>query len=265
MKQPAPTGVELNEVSRTVHYRVAEEVFALLPRVVFGVVVARGVAQGEPGSPAAAAAAARLLAAVEEARGRFTGQDVKAHPDIRPYREAFPRLGLNPNRFPSSIEAMVNRIAKGGTLPSINPVVDLANSVGLRFTLPLGVHDLDRCTGDLEVRLSRPGDVFTPFGTTEAEPVEPGEVVYADGAEVRTRRWIWRQGEYSKATRASRNLFFPLDGFAGENDDRVLAARAELARLLREFTGAEVSEFFVDRAHHEVALDKPGRRGPAGS
>lgn len=230
-------------------FQVHAEVFALIPAACFGVVVARGVAQGSPNGAPAQAARLRLEEAMALARQQFADGEVKIHPVILPYREAFARLGMNPNRFPSSIEAMVARIAKGGALPSINPVVDLANSVGLRHTLPLGVHDLDGCTGDLEVRLSRPGDIFTPFGTTEPEPVEPGEVVYADGAEIRTRRWIWRQGEYSKSTVGSRNLFFPLDGFHGVNADRVVAARSELASALRELFRAESQEFFVDRDH----------------
>lgn len=235
-------------------FRVSEEFFARVPEACFGVVAAWGAAQPAADSEAAESARARLLAAVAGAREKFSGQDVKNHAAILPYRTAFQRLGLNSNRFPSSIEAMVSRIAKGGSLPSINPVVDLANSVGLSFVLPLGVHDLDRCTGDIEVRLARPGDVFTPFGSTETEPVEPGEPVYVDGAEVRTRRWIWRQGEYSKATVESRNLFFPIDGFTGVNDQQVREARTVLAALLADWTGARVSEGFVDRHNPRCVL-----------
>lgn len=189
-----------------------------------------------------------------EARSRFQGRDVKTLPEILPYREAFQSLGMNPNRFPSSIEAMVSRIAKGGALPSISTAVDLANSVGLRFAVPLGVHDLDRCSGDIEVRPARAGDIFTPFGQDAVEPVDVGEVVYADGSEIRTRRWIWRQGEYSKSTSESTALFCPIDGFTDSNADQVLGARTRLAVLLREVTGAEVSEFFVDRAQPAVTL-----------
>ncbi len=183
------------------------------------------------------------------------GINVKSHADILPYREAFQRLGINPNRFPSSIEALVGRIAKGGSPPSINPAVDLANTTGLRHTLPLGVHDLDFCTGSIEVRMSREGDIFTPFGTNVAESVDPGEIVYADGEEIRTRRWIWRQGEYSKATAASTNLFFPIDGFRGVNHMRILQARGELATALRELTGAAVRESWVDRDTRSVPAD----------
>jgi len=204
------------------------------------------VTQPEPNTPGANAIARRLVESLEQARKRFAGTAVKSHPDIEPYRQAFQRLGINPNRFPSSIEAMVGRIAKGGTLPSINPAVDLANAIGLHYVVPLGIHDLDRCAGSIEVRLSRLGDIFTPFGTTVSESVDPGEVVYADESEVRTRRWIWRQGEYSKATADSRNLFFPIDGFRPTNDQRVQEARAELSAALREFTGATVQEGWVD-------------------
>lgn len=236
-------------------FSVAGEVFARLPEACFGVVVARGVSQPDPGSAKAEAIARRLADAVELVRKNFAGSNVRTHRDIEPYREAFQRLGINPNRFPSSIEAMVGRIAKGGTVPSINPTVDLANGTGLRHVVPLGVHDLDRCSGNIEVRLSRAGDIFTPFGTTIPEEVEPGEVVYADECEIRTRRWIWRQGDYSKATAESRNLFFPIDGFRGANEARILQARVDLAAALREFSGASVWEGWVDSGTRSVSID----------
>lgn len=234
---------------------VDSAVFARLPEVCFGIVIAAGVRQPGAGSAAAQAILMGLTEAIESARGKFLGTSVKSHPDILPYREAFQKSGMNPNKFPSSIEAMVGRIAKGGSMPSINPVVDLANTIGLRHTLPLGVHDLDRCTGSIEVRMSREGDLFTPFGTAVAEAVAPGEIVYADGREVRTRRWIWRQGEYSKATAASTRLFFPIDGFRGVNDGRILQARTDLAQALRELTGATACEFWVDSNTRSAPID----------
>ncbi len=235
-------------------FAVDDAVFAALPEVSFGVIIALNVRQPEPDTVAAQAIVKELAEAVELVRNKFLGINVKAHPDILPYREAFQKLGINPNRFPSSIEAMVGRIAKGGSMPAINAAVDLANAIGLRYTLPLGVHDLDRCTGSIEVRMSREGDIFTPFGTTVAEAVGPGEVVYADSQEIRTRRWIWRQGEYSKATAASSNLFFPIDGFRGVNDGRILQARTELARFLRDLAGADVREHWVDSNSRCVSI-----------
>ena len=236
-------------------FRVDAGIFARMPEACFGVVVARGVQQPEPGSASTEMIARGLADAIGQSRRKFAGTDIKSHPAIKIYRNAFQQLDINPNRFPSSIEAMAGRIAKGGTLPSINPVVDIANTIGLRHTVPLGIHDLDRCSGVIEVRFAREGDVFTPFGTTAPEAVPAGEVVYADGGEVRTRRWIWRQGEYSKATAASTNLFFPIDGFRDANHEQILEARAELAATLRELTRARVWEGLVDRDNHFFTID----------
>lgn len=230
---------------------VAPQVFAALPDVCFGVVAAWGVdnAAGYP------AIAARLDAAVAAAAARFAGKKVKEDPAVLPYRQAFQALGINPNKFMSSIEAMFTRVAKGKGLPRINPVVDLGNALSLTYVLPMGAHDMGGLTADLEVRLSRAGDTFVPFGESEAESVSAGELVYVSGSVVRTRRWIWRQSELGKIGPQSRDIFFPIDGFSSVNKDAVLAARDELARLCREVFGcADVRTGFVDAAHPSFEL-----------
>jgi len=219
---------------------VAPEIFALFPDACFGVVVAKGFPPGE--HPAVAAALAAALAA---ASGNFP-DGVKNHPAIAVWRDAFAKLGLNANKFPSSVEALHTRAVKTGHIPSINAVVDLGNAVSLKYILPIGAHDIGRMTGDIELRISRPGDIFTPFGSSESEEVLPGEIVYADGLEVRTRRWIWRQGDKAKIGADSRDIFFPIDGFAGVTKDAVLAARAELAAACAAL-GCRTEEFFVDK------------------
>jgi DNA/RNA-binding domain of Phe-tRNA-synthetase-like protein len=236
-------------------FRVDEALFHKLPEACFSIVIARRVMQPKHASPTALAIGRHLSDAIEGVRARFANSQVKLHADIVPYRDAFHRLGINPNKFPSSIEAMVSRIAKGGSVPSINPAVDLANISGLNHVVPVGVHDLDRCSGTIEVRMAREGDIFTPFGTTISEAVDTREPVYADSQEIRTRRWIWRQGEYSKATAASANLFYPIDGLRGANEQQILQARSELAAMLHELTGATVLEGWVDSENRSLEME----------
>jgi len=220
---------------------VSEELFRLFPAACFGVVVAKGFPPGE-----APAIGERLAAALAAAAGRFP-DGVKNHPSIAVWREAFAKLGLNPNKFASSVEALHTRAVKTGQVPRINNIVDLGNAVSLKYILPIGAHDIGRMTGDIHLRFSREGDVFTPFGSRETEAVPPGEIVYADGAEVRTRRWVWRQGDKAKIGEDSRDIFFPIDGFADFNKADVLAARDELAAAAAAL-GAAVETFYVDRA-----------------
>jgi DNA/RNA-binding domain of Phe-tRNA-synthetase-like protein len=126
--------------------------------------------------------------------------------------------------------------------------------MSIKYLLPMGAHDIDAASGDIMVRFSRQGDQFTPFGETAAEILEAGELIYSAGERVKTRRWIWRQSEEGKVTETSRNVFFPIDGFADHNLNRVIAARDELATLLAQIFGCEVKVGWLDRATPEMEI-----------
>lgn len=222
---------------------IAPEVFAALPTACCGVVAVKGAKPG----PAAEEIRRRLAEAVESCTAALEGVAVKQAPEIVPYREAFRALGINPNKYPCSIEALLTRIAKGKGMPSINPLVDFGNAVSLRHRIPIGAHDMATFRdGVLEVRPARDGDRFIPFGGGEAETPDPGEIVYVSGGEVRTRRWTWRQSEIGKITDATDSLLFPVDGFADVNRAQTLAARDELAAWAEELLAAEVTVGWID-------------------
>lgn len=225
-------------------FKVSKEIFEMQPNLCFGVVVARGVENCE------------LHTGLEEAaktlEERYSGRKARDIEEIAPYREAFREMGYNPNKFMPSIEALASRVLKGKGVPSILPVVDLYNSISLKYILPIGGHDMDSGEGDIEVRLSREEDKFTPFGGLEAEEMPLGEVVYSVGSEVKTRRWIWRQGELGKLTQDSRNIFFPIDGFEGVNDHKVREAAEELAHKLEKLLQCEVTVGYVNRENMEM-------------
>lgn len=225
-------------------------VFEKLPTACFGVVAAKGIDNSRP--------CEKIDALLDEgialAEARFSGKKVKEEPDILPYRAAFQALGVNPNKYMCSIEALFTRIAKGKGMPRINPLVDLNNAVSLKYTLPMGTHDLGASPLDMEVRFAREGDVFLPFGGGSTETPDSGELVYAVGSEVRTRRWTWRQSEQGKIGPETSYVFFPIDGFTDFNRSRVLEARDELAALVRELFGCAVKTGYLDRGCREMDL-----------
>ena len=226
-------------------FEVSPELFELLPDAVFGVVAVRGA----DNSREYPEISALLRFASADCAAALAGVKVKESPDIVPYREAFRALGINPNKFMCSIEALLTRIAKGKGLPEISPAVDLGNAVSLMTRLPIGAHDMGTVGRALEVRPARAGDSFVPFGGGEAETPEPGEIVYVSSGEVRTRRWTWRQSETGKITPGTSDLLFPIDGFAGVNLERVLAAREMLAGRIESVFGARAAVGLVDREH----------------
>nr|WP_312985019.1 phenylalanine--tRNA ligase beta subunit-related protein [Clostridioides sp.] len=231
-------------------FKVDKEVFDKLENVCFGVVVAKGI----DNTKTIERISNLLDISIENTENYFEGKKVKESEEILPYRDAFRELGINPNKFMSSIEAMTSRVAKNKKLPYINPIVDLGNSISLKYSLPLGAHDMDLSDDDVSVRFSKEGDKFIPFGETEPEFIEGGELIYSVGDKVKTRRWIWRQGEEGKITENSKNIFFPIDGFKDNNVNNVIKARDELAKLLKEIFECDVEVGFVDKDHMEMEL-----------
>ena len=229
---------------------VEKEIFEKLPNACFGVVMAKGIDNSK-----AYPEVDRLLdESITAAAQRFEGKKVKEEPDILPYREAFRALDINPNKYLCSIEALFTRITKGKGMPHISPVVDLGNAVSLKYTLPMGAHDLGGSSEDICIRLAQPGDTFLPFGGEAEETPDSGEVIYAVGHQVRTRRWTWRQSEHGKITPGSTDIFFPIDGFADFNREQVLAARDELQTLVKQIFGCEAAAGLIDAEHPAMEL-----------
>jgi len=229
---------------------VEKEIFEKLPNACFGIVMARGIDNSKDYPEIDQL----LNKNIQMAAQRFEGKKVKEEPDILPYREAFRSLNINPNKYLCSIEALFTRIAKGKGMPHINPVVDLGNAVSLKYTLPMGAHDLGGSSEDICIRLAKEGDKFLPFGTDTEEIPDVGEVVYAVGQQVRTRRWTWRQSEHGKITADSSDIFFPIDGFDNFNRDNVIKAQTELDSFLKNIFQCETKIGFIDSNNREMEL-----------
>lgn len=229
-------------------FEVAAEVFEKLPTYCLGVVVARGVDNGT----ANAKVTQMMNDEMDAFMQRMVGVNLKECPGIQPYRNAFLSLGMNPNKFMCSVEALSKRVQKGNRLPNINPIVDLGNALSLKYCLPMGAHDIEKLDGDMTVRFSTTEDYFLPMGENEAEQMPDQELVYVSNHTVKTRRWIWRQSDDGKIDEKTGYIFYPIDGFVDANLENVKRATAELAKFLAEEFGCEVKTGFIDSTHTSV-------------
>lgn len=250
-------------------FEISSEVFDKLPNFVCGVVAVRGI----DNSKEIPEIKKMLEESASECKAYFdaSGNKAKNDPCVEPYRDAFREIGINPNRYACAIEALMDRIAKGKGMPSINPAVDLGNAVSLKHRIPIGAHDMNSFTREdgsgrgeqdagISVRAAASEDHFRPFGAAEGEYDDPedAEIVYVSGHEVRTRRWTWRQSEVGKMTDETSAVFYPIDGFAGFNEDEVKKVIEELKELLTEHFGESedfsISSGIVDKDNPRLSL-----------
>ena len=225
---------------------IQKEIFDKIDNLYVGVVIAKGIDNSKfyPNIDQL------LNESLSLAKMRFLDKKVKEDLSIIPYRDAFQKIGINPNKYQCSVEAMFTRISKGKQIPHINPLVDLNNAISLKYTLPMGTHDLSKSDLDIEMRYANVEDVFLPMGEVVCETPDVGEVIYAVGNQVRTRRWTWRQSNEGKIDEKTSYVFFPIDGFLGYNDENVREAMNELVDVLKNEFHCDIVSGVVDKMHN---------------
>ncbi len=224
------------------YFSIQKELFGLLPDLTIGMVAATGVDNTHRSKEMDDL----LTQAIEELRRNFVADKAQEHPKIKPWRVAFSKLGISGSKFPSSIESMARRILRGDPFPRINPLVDLYNSVSLRYLVPMGGHDLDTLKGNIYLWFTEGWEPFTPLGGGETVVVPKGELVYRDDQEVLTRNWVWRQCEKDKATDKTKNIFIPIDvlGEVGRGcTDEIIR---ELSQLIPRYLSGTIFSAILD-------------------
>jgi DNA/RNA-binding domain of Phe-tRNA-synthetase-like protein len=229
-------------------FSVQKELFDILPDLTIGVAVAKDVNNTRPSKEIDDL----LTQTVEEMKKNFIGDKAQEHPRIKPWRTAFTKLGISGSKFPSSIESMARRVLKGDPFPKINPLVDLYNSVSLKFLVPMGGHDLDTIEGNIHLRFAEGWEPFTPLGSGETVVVPKGELVYRDDREVLTRNWVWRQCDKDKATEETKNIFIPIDVLGEVGRERADEIILELSQLIPVYFGGTLFSAILNRGNPSV-------------
>jgi DNA/RNA-binding domain of Phe-tRNA-synthetase-like protein len=229
-------------------YTVYPEVFQINPQLQFGILIGKGLNNSDSNSEDTA----RLRAAEELIRNIIPAEELRNHPTVHNYRNTMEKAGINPNKYPVSVEAMFKRVLKGAALPDINALVDLCNAVSLENQISLGGHDLRDIPEDLTVRFTIGTERFLPFGATEYEAVDVGELAFISGDIVQTRKWIWRQSELGKMNLDSQDIFFQLVGFEDHHGSPLMNALDSLEELIVKRFKGQCHRFIVNQSNPEI-------------
>ena len=232
------------------YFLIQKELFDVLPDLTIGVVIARGIDNTQPSLEIETL----LAEAIEGIRKDLGAEKVQEHPRIKAWRDAFSKLGISGSKFPSSIESMARRILKGDPFPRISPLVDLYNSVSLRFVVPMGGHDLDTLEGDIHLGFAEGWEPFTPMGAREKAIVPRGELVYRDGREVLTRNWVWRQCEKDKTTERTRNVFIPIDVLGEVGKEQTKEIVQVVSQLIPNYLGGTVFSAILEGKNQSLSI-----------
>lgn len=153
-------------------------------------------------------------AALAQACQQMLNDDVPwAENHLAAWDEVFKAFGAKPKRTPCSASALRKRVMRDGSLPPLDPVVDIYNAISICYAIPVGGENLAAYSGAPRLTLADGSEPFDTF--KEGEPVvenpEPGEVIWRDDLGVTCRRWNWRQGIRTRLDSQAQSMWFILE------------------------------------------------------
>jgi DNA/RNA-binding domain of Phe-tRNA-synthetase-like protein len=180
------------------------------------------------------------------ARQRIAPATESNLPEIQAWRRAFAKMGLKPTQYRCASEALLRRLRQTGDLPSVHPLVDLCNAMSMAFAIPIAAIDLDRVTGNLQVRPALGTEVYQTF-SGDLECPDVGEIIFADDSHrAHARRWANRQSGYSAVRESTVTALIIAEAMHE-------TAGADVARLISTLR-ATVSELWPSSSAMELSV-----------
>ena len=237
-------------MGKDVRYTIAPEVFTMFPRYRRGLLLVTGVENG--------ASPPELVALLRDAeasvRRTLSIDDIAECSWVKAWRDAFKQLGVKPNEFRPSVEALARRALRGQLLPSISKLVDIGTVVSLRRLVPVGGHALDHIKHEIQLRAASGQETFMPFGSQQAERPDPGEFIFVDGNVVMTRRWVWRQAQHSILEHDTNAVVFNIDILLDVDEATVADIASDVRELVQRFCGGKSEYYLLSRKNPSIDL-----------
>ena len=188
----------------------------------------------------------------KEALSHLPNEEFSSNEVIKVWRDAFKKFKTKKGAR-SSIEALLKRVSTGKGLGTINPLVDIYNSISLKYAMPCGGEDMDKFVGDIRLTKATGDESFITLGSDKSEPPYEGEIVYKDDEGAICRCWNWRESVRTMLTEDTKNAFLCIE-LVDENREKDFEnTLKELSQLLEENLGGK-SEISILHINNKEAI-----------
>ncbi len=188
----------------------------------------------------------------KEALSHLHNEEFSSNEVIKVWRDAFKEFKTKKGAR-SSIEALLKRVSTGKGLGTINPLVDIYNSISLKYAMPCGGEDMDKFVGDIRLTKATGDESFITLGSDKSEPPYEGEIVYKDDEGAICRCWNWRESVRTMLTEDTKNAFLCIELVDENREKDFKNALKELSQLVEENLGGK-SEISILHINNKEAI-----------
>ncbi|PQD95095.1 hypothetical protein CYL18_09930 [Pradoshia eiseniae] len=172
-----------------------------------------------------------LHEASNEAKKYLVNESFSQNPVIDEWRRAFGQFKTKKGAR-SSIEALLKRVSQDRAFSPINPLVDIYNSISLKYAVPCGGEDLHLINGDLHLGKAQGGESFLPLGADHDSPALPEEIIYYDTEGAICRCLNWREAQRTMLTDDTTDAILVMESINKEQAKRANQAMDEMKELV---------------------------------
>lgn len=188
----------------------------------------------------------------KEALNHLPNEEFSSNEVIKVWRDAFKKFKTKKGAR-SSIEALLKRVSTGKGLGTINPLVDIYNSISLKYAMPCGGEDMDKFVGDIRLSKATGDESFITLGSDKSEPPYEGEIVYKDDEGAICRCWNWRESVRTMLTEDTKNAFLCIELVDENREKEFENALKELSQLVEKNLGGK-SEISILHINNKEAI-----------
>ncbi|SQC06530.1 B3/4 domain-containing protein [Clostridium perfringens] len=188
----------------------------------------------------------------KEALNHLPNEEFSSNEVIKVWRDAFKKFKTKKGAR-SSIEALLKRVSTGKGLGTINPLVDIYNSISLKYAMPCGGEDMDKFIGDIRLTKATGDESFITLGSDKSEPPYEGEIVYKDDKGAICRCWNWRESVRTMLTEDTKNAFLCIELVDENREKEFENALKKLSQLVEKNLGGK-SEISILHINNKEAI-----------
>ena len=152
---------------------------------------------------------------------KYTLESLRNLPVFRFYRDFFWKIGVDPTKTRPAAEALIRRILGGGSIPTINTLVDSYNLASIETEIALAAFDAEQIKGELFMRTSKISERFEGIGMVKPMILQGGEIVISDDEKL-IAVYPHRDAEDTKVTEKTENIILLICGVPGIQKETLL-------------------------------------------
>ena len=178
---------------------------------------------------------------IKELLNKYKDYDIKNDRVIEGFYELHQAVGVPRRKNLPASENLIKLLIKREDLVHINKVVDIYNIISIDSKLCLGAHDIDKVSGNVNLKITDGTENFIPLGSDEIKSCGSGEYSFVDD-DNDVICWLdIRQVDKTKVTEESKNVLYLIIGNKENTYEELEKVAKEIIDVTTEYCGGKAT------------------------